>query len=305
MNLMRSLMNGSVIAVNKTLVGILCYFAASFASGQQHVEKPLATNDAHRIIALSPHSVELLYVLGAGERIIATTDFADYPAEAGDIPRVGGFNGIQIEKILELNPDLIIAWEEGNKIQDIEKMEMLGLNVYRSQTKVLEHIAQELIILSQFLGIQTQGEKAAKAFTTRLNKIRKDNTHKTSVSFFYQLWDEPLRALAAGSWINTVMENCGGVNVFNDEHLDYPQVSIENILVSAPQAIIIPSNHGALLAGAERWRAWPEIPAVKNEHIFFIEGDLLHRFSTRILDGMEKVCRAFDKVRASTATAVK
>jgi len=273
----------------KYILGLSTFLLATIA---------LAGSPAKRVIALSPHAVEMLFVLGAGERIIATTKFADFPEQAKNIPRIGGYNGIQIEKILALNPDLIIAWEDGNKAQDIEQMEALGLNVYRSQTRSLDQIAQELIIFGEMLGLEAKGKRAADQFTQRLKRIREVNQNKRPVRFFYQLWDEPLRAMAAGSWINAVMEGCQGENVFDDLSLDYPQVSIENILVSAPEAFVVPSHHGTLNANSDRWKKWPEIPAIANKHIYFIEGDLLHRFSTRILDGMEKVCLAFDNVRA-------
>lgn len=261
-------------------------------------QKPKGIN---RIIALSPHSVEMLYKLGAGERIVATTKFSNFPSEAENIPRVGGYNGIQIEKILALKPDLIIAWMDGNKIEDIEKMEALGLNVYRSTTRSLKSVSDELIKLGNMIGLPDSGQKAAQAFNKRLELIRSENAQKAPVSFFYQLWDEPLRAMAAGSWINTVMTHCGGKNVFNDTALDYPEISIENVLISAPEVFIIPSHHGSHTASTEKWLKWPEIPAIANGQIYYIDGDLLHRFSTRVLDGMAQVCSAFDKVRANRA----
>lgn len=283
------------------LAGLIWCVSVSLVYGQAPIETLETTQNAQRVIALSPHSVELLFALGAGKRIIATIDHADYPEQAKSIPRIGGYSGVQIERMLELKPDLVIVWEGGNRLQDIEKMEALGLNVYRSQTNNLENIGQELRVLGGLLGLQTEGDKAADQFNARLTRIRNRYAHKTPVVFFYQLWDEPLRAMAAGSWINTVMASCGGVNIFSDESLDYPQVSVENILVAAPQAIIIPTHHdhGAGMAGAERWRRWPEIPAVKNNRIFFIDGNTLHRFTTRILDGMAEVCRAFDVVRSN------
>jgi len=258
----------------------------------------------NRIIALSPHSVEMLFVLGAGDRIIATTKFSNYPPKAEDIPRIGGYNGIQIEKILALKSDLIIAWMDGNKIEDIEKMEKLGLNVYRSKTRSLDNIANELILFGEMIGLEDSGQQAANAFNARLKKIRTKNENKSPVRYFYQLWDEPLRAMAAGSWINAVMSACGGKNVFNNPALDYPEISIENVLIAAPEVFVIPSHHGTYTGGVDKWKKWPEIPAIANDQIYFIDGDLLHRFSTRILDGMEQVCIAFDKVRASRSTTV-
>jgi vitamin B12 transport system substrate-binding protein len=253
---------------------------------------------AQRIIALSPHSVELLFLLGVGDRIVATTEYADYPEQAKAIPRIGSHSSIQIERVLELDPDLIVVWESGNPAQDVQRMIDLGLNVHMSRTKVLLDIAGELETLGALVGKKEQGEALAKEFRQRFLGLSETYQNKAPVSFFYQLWQQPLRTIAAGSWINTVFKHCGGANIFDDASTDYPQVSIETVLIKAPQVIVVPSHHGADI-GTDMWQAWPEIPAVKNEHILFFEGDLLHRFSYRVLDGMEQVCTAFDRIRNS------
>jgi vitamin B12 transport system substrate-binding protein len=253
---------------------------------------------AQRIIALAPHSVELLYMLGAGDRIIGTTQYADYPEAAKAIPRIGGYSGIQLERVLELKPDLVIAWKGGNKDQDIEQMLALGLPVYLSITKRLDDIPKEMLSLGDKLGLQASAKQHAQAFNQQLAKLREDNKDKPKVTVFYQLWSEPLRAMAAGSWINELITGCGGVNVFNDNSLDYPQVSIETVLLEKPDVIIIPSQHGSKIEAGDKWGVWPEIPAVKNKQIHFINGDIVHRFSGRILQGMQAVCDVLDQARA-------
>lgn len=251
-----------------------------------------------RIIALSPHSVELLFLLGAGDRIIATTSFADYPEAAKSIPVIGGYNGIQIEKVLVLKPDLIIAWEGGNKADDLTQLERLGVKVYRSQTRDLDGIAVELLRLGELLGLQAQAKLEADKFTTGLADLKASYANKEKLNFFYQLWNEPLRAMAAKSWINEMLEGCGGQNIFDATIGDYPQVSIETVLESQPEVIIIPSHHGHGLGEGDFWKKWPEIPAVQNQHIFYVNGDLLHRFSVRALQGMKTVCEHFEQVRS-------
>jgi vitamin B12 transport system substrate-binding protein len=260
---------------------------------------PVVNEPAKRIIALSPHSVELLFLLDAGERIIATTSFADYPEAAKLIPVIGGYNGIQIEKVLALKPDLIIAWEGGNKADDLAQLERLGFKVYRSQTRNLEGIADELVRLGELLGLSERAQQEADKFTLALAELKANNVHKEKLKFFYQLWNEPLRAMAGKSWINEMIEICGGQNIFDATIGDYPQVSIETVLEGQPEVIIIPSHHGHGLGEGDFWRKWPEIPAVKNKHIFYVDGDILHRFSVRVLQGINTVCTHFDQVRSS------
>lgn len=250
-----------------------------------------------RIIALSPHSVELLFLLGVGDKIVATTSFADYPEAAKAIPVIGGYNGIQIEKVLSLKPDLVIAWEGGNKMDDIAQLERLGINVYRSKTNSLSEIADEILSLGNLIGVQLKAKEESEKFLYGLASLKKQYANKESVRFFYQLWSEPLRAMAAKSWINEMLVGCGGENIFDASIGDYPQVSIENVLAEQPEVIIIPSHHGHGLGEGDFWQKWPEVPAVKNNKMFYVDGDLLHRFSVRTLEGMRDVCEKLESVR--------
>lgn len=262
------------------------------------VSLPTFAAKAERIIALAPHAVEMLYTIGAGDLIVGTAEYSDYPEAAKAIPRVGGYNGINMEKVMSLEPDLIIAWESGNKAKDLEQLERLGFRIYFSKTDRITDIPKALLRLGEAVGREESAQASAQAFEKRLAEIKQANLAKPKVRFFYQLWLEPLKTLTAGSWINPVLTACGGENIFPEKgDMHYPQVSMESVLIQAPHAIVIPSHHGTLTASDEHWTAWPEIPAVKNQHIFYIDGNILHRYTTRILDGMEAVCQAFDKVR--------
>lgn len=261
-------------------------------------ELPKVKN-AQRIIALSPHSVELLFALGVGDRILGSTEFADFPEAANDIERIGGYHGIQMERIMELKPDLIVAWQGGNSDGDLNQLEALGLPVYRSETKRLLQITEEIKVLGELTGSSEKARVLIDDFNLRLSQLKEANKHKKKISFFYQLWSSPIRTISTGSWINEMLEICGGENIIQDPSIEYPQISLENVLLGAPQAIIIPSSHGhdnGKLSGL-KWEDWPEIPAVKNKHIYRINGDILHRFSLRAALATEKVCETFDQVR--------
>lgn len=252
--------------------------------------------NVERIVALSPHSVEILFLLGVGDKIVGTTDSADFPEKAKAIPRIGGYNGIQIDRVLELQPDIVIAWDSGNPAKDLDRIESLGIPLYKSTTKRLEDIPKEIIAMANHVGKAQAGQEIARAYLDRLEELRNSYQREEKVRFFYQLWSKPLRTMAAGSWINQIFSGCGGENIFNDPALDYPQVSLESVIEKQPQVIVVPTHHGGEIA-VEMWQDWPEIPAVKNEQIVFFDGDLLHRFSYRTLDGMQQVCERFDEIR--------
>jgi len=281
------------------LLGVVLCLILSVQAQAQTADKKVIQAPAQRIVALAPHTVELMYSLGAGDRIIATTEFADFPAKAKEIPRVGGYNGLQIERIFELQPDLVLAWDGGNKGEDIDRLEQLGLRVVRSKIESIDEISSHLELLGGLMGLEAEAGQIAQDFRDELAQVRARNHKKPSVRFFYQLWLEPLKTLTSDSWVNESLHSCGGENVFSPQTGSaYPQVSIETVLLKEPQVIIVPSHHGDVIATGEVWQAWPEIPAVANKHIYSIDGDILHRPTLRVLQGMREICRVFDLIRS-------
>ncbi len=168
-------------SVKRLLVAMVCFLSVFV----------VAAAPAKRVIALSPHSVEMLYAIGAGETIVATTDHADFPAAALDIPRIGGYHGVQIERVIELNPDLVLVWGSGNKAEDIDRIKSLGFKVFDSDPKTLEAVADELKALGELTGNKVQADRVGDEYLTQLAKLRKDNLAKQKVKVFYQLWSTP------------------------------------------------------------------------------------------------------------------
>ncbi|MGS0693528.1 cobalamin-binding protein [Shewanella sp. 0m-4] len=250
---------------------------------------------AKRIVALSPHSVEMLYAIGAGESIVATTEHADFPNAALQIPRIGGYYGIQIERLLELEPDLVVVWGSGNKAEDITRIKELGFQVFDSNPSTLEAVADELVSLGELTGHQAKAAKVAADYRQQLSLLRSENSAKSEVSVFYQLWSTPLMTVAKNSWIQQIISVCHGKNVFVDAANDYPQVSLETVVLKQPEVILQSQDEGNII-GVD-WNAWAEIPAVKNKHIYQLNADLLHRAAPRALLGVEALCVALDNAR--------
>jgi len=250
---------------------------------------------AKRIIALSPHGVEMLFAIGAGESIVATTDYADYPDAAKNIPSIGGYYGIQIERVIELDPDLIVVWQSGNKIGDINQLRDLGFTLFNSDPKELADVATDIELLGQLTGHQQQAQQVATDYRQQLAQIRQQNQAKPAVKVFYQLWSTPLMTVAKGSWIQHLIEVCHGENVFYDAASEYPQISIENVLLTGAEVILQSQDEGNVQGIL--WADWPELPAVKNHHIYQLDADLLHRATPRAIQGVNAVCEALDKVR--------
>jgi len=284
---MKVLVNGLVF----TLLLISSLTKAHVGSHEARQQKP------QRIVALAPHIVELLFDIGAGEQIVGAVEYADQPKAALDIPRVGSYHGMQIEKLLALNPDLVIAWRSGNSQSDIDKMQRLGLNVVFSNPVNIADVATELRYFGKLTHHQKQAEKVALAYENRLKTLLNENSKKQPVPVFYQLWSEPMMTINGTTWINQLIEVCHGVNVFANNPTPYPKISIENVIVSQPHLMIIPEKNSGTPQAKINWAKWPEIPAVKNNKFIRVNADLLHRFTTRMLKGVEEMCKKIDQQR--------
>jgi vitamin B12 transport system substrate-binding protein len=252
---------------------------------------------AQRIIALSPHSVEMLFAIGAGDRIIATISSADYPAAAQDIERIANHNAIVIEKVIALKPDLIIGWSGGNKLNQLAQLKRLGFKVINSDPQSLADIASDIRKLGKLTGLTDQAQSLANDYEQRLAAIIVKYQAREKVRVFYQLWSKPLMTISNKSWLNQFINGCGGINVFNDADTAYPQISIENVLLAKPQALLIPKDELTRGHDLVNWQQWQHLDAVKNNHIYFPNGTLLHRPTTRILTAMAEMCEQIDKVR--------
>ncbi|TQV89871.1 cobalamin-binding protein [Aliikangiella coralliicola] len=239
----------------------------------------------------------MLYAIGVGDRIVGTVEYADFPKDALKIRRIGSYTGIQIEQVVALKPDLIVAWKSGNKLADLNKLESLGLNIYYTHPKKMDEISRDLIVLGKKVGAEKKAQQVAEQITKKYDEIKSRYKDKKKVKVFYQLWHEPLRTIGPKSWIESLVNDCNGSNLFHDADAPYPVVSLENVLVKNPEVIVIPHHSGEVGAKKEIWNGWDNIKAVKEKRIFTMNGDILHRFGPRAIQGLEKLCEAIDSAR--------
>jgi len=252
---------------------------------------------AARIVSLAPHITENLFAAGVGDRVVAVVEHSDYPPEAATRPKVGGYSRVDVEAVLALQPDLVIAWASGNPPSAIERLVALGVPLYYSQPRTVEDIAHTLVAFGQLGGAPEAGEAAAVAFRQQLEQLRRTYANRPLVSLFYQIWDQPLRTVGGAQIISDVMALCGGRNVFAALPGLAPVVSVEAVLAANPEAIVASGMGEARPDWLDGWRRWPQLAAVAREHLFFIPPQLLQRPTPRLLQGAEQLCQALEKVR--------
>ena len=254
---------------------------------------------AQRIVSLAPHITELLFSAGAGDRLVGAVDFSDWPPAAKQLPRVGAYNAVDMERILALRPDLVVAWASGNPPALIERLRGLGLTVFLSEPRELEDVAGNLERLGRLAGTEATAQAAADAFRRRLQALRERYSARVPVSVFYQIWFRPLMTVNGEHLISKVIRLCGGRNVFADLPTLVPKLDMEAVLAADPQAIVAGVREPGDEAWQADWRRWPQLRAVREGHLISLPADLMQRHTVRILDGAGQLCAALERVRAA------
>lgn len=252
---------------------------------------------ATRIVSLAPHATELLFDVGAGNRLVGVSQLSDYPAAARSLTHVGGAGGLDLERIVALKPDLVVAWASGNSRPAVERLIRLGIPVYFSEPRRLQDVAANLIRLGELAGTEPAAQAAARRFRDRLEALRSTYSRRPPVTVFYEIWNQPLLTVNGQHMISHVIELCGGRNVFADAPVLTPQVSVEAVLARDPQVIVASAPGGRRPAWLDDWRRWPRLAAVRGGNLFSINADFMNRQTPRILEGAARLCRELEGVR--------
>ncbi len=250
-----------------------------------------------RIVSLMPHATELLFEVGAGDQIVGAVQYSDYPEAAQEIPRVGGYSALNIEAIVTLQPDLLIAWPEGNRNRELDRLKALGLPILVSDPREFGDIANALKVYGKITGNNEQADKALLAFNEKLSFLRATYSKQEKVSVFYQVWNSPLMTQNGNTFISRAIELCGGVNIFADLPMTNPQVSIESILLRDPQVIVASGMGQARPEWLDDWRQYKTLKAVQKNQLFHILPELFQRPTSRFLIGTSQLCEAMQQAR--------
>lgn len=254
---------------------------------------------AERIVSLSPHLTELLFAAGAGARVVGALEHSDFPAAAKALPRIGSEAGIDVEALLALRPDLVVAWPNVGSARTVDRIEQLGTPVFRSEPRALDDIARTLERLGALAGTSAVAQREARAFRARVSKLEKKYAGRPRVRVFYQVWDRPLLTVNGEHVISKVMRLCGGENVFAGLPLLAPEIDREAVLRANPDVIVASGPAGIRPAWLDDWRAFSGLAAAARGHLFAIPPDLIQRHTPRILEGAEALCALLEQVRSA------
>ena len=251
--------------------------------------------DRPRIVSLAPHLTEIAYAAGAGPALVGTVEYSDYPAAARALPRVGDGWRVDLERVLALQPDAVLAWPSGTPRTTIERLQGLGLRVVEVPTYRLADVPAALRLVGDLAGTRAAAEPAAARFEAQVARLRQQHAGATTVTVFVQIDDAPLFTVNGRHVISEVVELCGGRNVFAGLAQIAPQIDTEAVLARDPEVIL--TTDDTIADPRAQWQRWPQLAAVRRGTIYAMQSDTVARASPRLVEGVQAVCDALDDAR--------
>jgi iron complex transport system substrate-binding protein len=251
-----------------------------------------------RIVSLSPKNTEMLFALGTGEHVVGATTYCTYPRAAARLEKVGGFSSksLSLERIVSLNPDLILA---AGKVHApiIDELRRLGLPVFSLTGDTYSELREELGLLGRMTGKEVEAVSLVMSLDARIERVHKTALEihdKERVSVVYVVWGDPLTVAAPSSYLGEMIELCGGKNIVEDQTTNFPKISLEILLARNPQVIVSSTNHAGIFSKEylAAQAGWSDLQAVRDNHVYLLDGDLVSRCGPRFVDALERMAQA-------------
>jgi iron complex transport system substrate-binding protein len=248
-----------------------------------------------RIISLYPSFTETLFALGAGEQVVGVTKYCDYPPEASQKEQVGGVTTPDLEKVVALNPDVVLV---DARLQQklVNGLENFGLTVVALYPKNLEEIIENIRLIGKVTGHEPEAKKLTADIEKRVKFIT-DRTKELADSerprVFYLVWYDPLKTMGPGSLVDELLQLAGGQNIAADAKEEVAAYSLEMVVQHNPQVIILAggSMTSITIDDLKALEQWQVIDAVKQDRVYMIDAALIAGARPRIVDGLEMITK--------------
>ena len=243
-----------------------------------------------RIVSLAPSITEMLFAMGAGEQLVGVTDFCDYPPEVLQKPKVG-YSNPNLELLVALQPDLVVAPNDFLKPDVIVKLEQLKIPVFIMADKNVEGIFVHIQTLGRIVGRSSKADTIAMQLRQQVTVIQQRIKGMAPVRMLYVLNSRPLITVGPGSFIDQLIRMAGGINVAEKSATPYPRLSMESVLQEDPEVLVFPVGKAEGISESEQqaWRQWSTMTAVKQGRLHQISADWLNRPGPRIIQGLESL----------------
>ena len=255
-----------------------------------------------RLVSLAPSNTELLYALGLGSLVVGVTEYCDYPAAAVDVANVASYSDMSVERVTAVKPDLVIA-ARGNDLESLRGLELLGIPAFALDIQSIPSLLNAIERLGRLVGAVGAADSLISHLRERVDRVHEmvaERTVHQRPRVLWGYWGDPIYTAGAGSLIDHLIGEAGGVNVAAATPVRWPQVSLESIVSWAPDLLVtthLPSDSGGIPTEIEKLRrldGWKMIPAVRSGHVYHIEADIFTRAGPRLIDGLEHLAALLD-----------
>jgi iron complex transport system substrate-binding protein len=260
-------------------------------------------NPPLRIVSLTPGATEMLFAAGAGAQLIATVEYSDEPPAARRVPRIGDVATVDMERLVALEPEVVIAWPAGGNPAQRERIAALHIPVYEQQVLRLADIPLSLRRLGTLAGTERQAGQAARDIETRLASLQRTYATGTSgrPSVLLQVWNRPIYTVGGKHLMSDALEVCGARNVFADLPEAGPVVDTEAVIARNPDIILAAAPPGEGATWLADWKRFPTLAAVRGGRLVAFEDQALSRLGPSVIDATEALCRAIARAARSGA----
>lgn len=285
-----------VIAILAIMIVSLCGCISdsgdeSFTIVDDTGREVLIEGDVETIVSIAPSNTEILFALGLGDKVVGVTEFCNYPAEALDIEKVGGFSTVNIERIIELEADIVFGTAGHEEFA--EQLEVAGIPVVMFKGTTFDVILNDITMVGDICGAEDEAEDLVSSLQTRIDTIKSQtDTIEEKPSVFYMLWNDPIMSAGPGTFIHEIIEMAGGTNIAGDTETSWPVLDMESIIIADPDVIIL-APHGS--SGVTREQImddpiWATVNAVEFGNVFEMsDGDIINRGGPRVVDALEEI----------------
>lgn len=249
-----------------------------------------------RIVSLAPSNTEILFALGLGDKVVGDTEYCNYPEAAKTKPKVGGFSTVDVEKVVSLRPDLVLATQIHDKTT-IPALENLGITVVALSPHSLNEVLDNIKLVGKITGQDKEAAELIKNLSGRIEAIV-DKTQKLPANqrprVFYVTWHDPLWTAGTGTLTNDVINQAGGQNIASDITGD-KTIDLETVINRDPEIIVASVGMGTgedlpwqYIKSESRLK---NTQALLNGRVYKIDGDLIDRPGPRVVEALEQMAQ--------------
>ena len=247
-------------------------------------------HEIRKVVTLTPHAAELAYSAGAGSKLVGVTQESDYPEPVKSLPKIGSYVQINLEAIIKLKPDLVIAWQDGGQAPLIQALRQAGIPVFMSHPLAPQDIATEIHALGVLNGTPNIAKQNTAPFRLYLQTLAQ-SPKAPAVNSVFLVGYNPIYAISNNSFLGKMLQMCGANNVFG--HIQQPAFTLN------PEALLQQPLQVAFISGKSELKQWQGFysKAAKPPKLYSINADL--RPSLRIKSSLQQMCLIIDSERRS------